>query len=870
MYKYGYNYVFWHSRQFCTYNFGGKKIKNFDAVRMLKNIKHSGNIVNECFEIYNNIYQKKNIKTITSIMKIINKYDPKKIVVIWDDIIKDDVKLDDTSALLIIKCCTIAIGKDGRRNIGKYSRILTYIMNNYSSDNISIKTGLINGFGLCFMPNEMNNVLNLFNSIPKDSVDTVLVNAMMKYYVNNNAFDKGINLYERFNHLANTITNSYAIKSYANMNNFDECVRITEKDNDISLKNLLIKHYGLNSDMENAVKIYEMIEDRNKYIETLTTMMNCYINSNASEKAIDIYEEFDGFHNDISRLLVIKAYMNLNEYQKCYDEIISKLNVSQTNIKEFDIQLLNTLINFYGEFNDINRAIKLFEEIPNHKKINSTYNSMMSSYIDHNMDSKAIELYDTFLNKHTEVSHIYAIKAYAKMNDIRSAQHIFDTISNHDKTIGVINVMLTAYFMNSNYHECMELFKKYFISTGNINPTNTVKPNIVTYEILFKTCEAATAYHFGKQMHQMLLNSIDSSDKDILNDTNIQMILIDMYGKCTEINECENIFNYIKANDTTKYKNEIKIWNSMINNYGRNGDITKAFEIYYELLSDTNITPNTYTYCNLLNSCSHCGATEKAINLWENEITNSDIKHDIQVYTSYIDCLGRKGLIKEAYNLVSNYNNSNNIMWMSLLGSCRKHKNIEYGLKVYNEIKSRYNTNPTIMASAITLLINIYGSNGYKQKVSELQAIKDANNWKPHGGQSTIYINGIMHTFYAGNGYRSNKLYKDIDSKLLDIETKLSEYGYNHDISNVTRNIRNDENEYDIINKHSEKIALCYGLLSTNNNDIIVINKNLRMCLDCHESIKILSLLENRTFIIADKNRSHKFHNGKCSCNDYY
>ena len=106
-----------------------------------------------------------------------------------------------------------------------------------------------------------------------------------------------------------------------------------------------------------------------------------------------------------------------------------------------------------------------------------------------------------------------------------------------------------------------------------INVKHILIPNIVTYEIIFKNCEAGTALHFGKQLHYNLKNN----DVLILKDLNIQMILIDMYGKCTELNECEYIFNDIKTNEKDKYLNQIKIWNSMINVYGKMVKLIKHF-----------------------------------------------------------------------------------------------------------------------------------------------------------------------------------------------------------------------------------------------------------------------------------------------------
>jgi DYW family of nucleic acid deaminases len=69
---------------------------------------------------------------------------------------------------------------------------------------------------------------------------------------------------------------------------------------------------------------------------------------------------------------------------------------------------------------------------------------------------------------------------------------------------------------------------------------------------------------------------------------------------------------------------------------------------------------------------------------------------------------------------------------------------------------------------------------------------------------------------------------------------------------------------------HSEKMALGWALLNSSSQDTIIMHKNLRVCHDCHKSLKLISKYYKRKFIIRDANRFHHFENGKCSCNDYW
>jgi len=72
------------------------------------------------------------------------------------------------------------------------------------------------------------------------------------------------------------------------------------------------------------------------------------------------------------------------------------------------------------------------------------------------------------------------------------------------------------------------------------------------------------------------------------------------------------------------------------------------------------------------------------------------------------------------------------------------------------------------------------------------------------------------------------------------------------------------------LNYHSEKLALAFGILKSSPGSEVRIQKNIRMCSDCHNWIKSVSRLLNRVIIIRDRIRFHRFEDGLCSCKDYW
>mmetsp|Transcript_5456 Transcript_5456/g.8901 ORF Transcript_5456/g.8901 Transcript_5456/m.8901 type:complete len:175 (+) Transcript_5456:183-707(+) len=174
------------------------------------------------------------------------------------------------------------------------------------------------------------------------------------------------------------------------------------------------------------------------------------------------------------------------------------------------------------------------------------------------------------------------------------------------------------------------------------------------------------------------------------------------------------------------------------------------------------------------------------------------------------------------------------------------------------------------MGTASVLMSNIFGSSSNFDKVNEIRAEMKRRGWKKKPGFSEIDIYGTLHRFYAGWGYRRTFEYKIIDKKLESISARMEEFDYKRDYSAITRQLKDWETPNGVLNRHGEKLAVIYGLLTTQPDYLIVVNKNLRICVDCHNWMKMVSKIEQRKLIIADTNRVHTFENGKCTCNDYW
>ncbi|KAJ0976190.1 hypothetical protein J5N97_018155 [Dioscorea zingiberensis] len=111
----------------------------------------------------------------------------------------------------------------------------------------------------------------------------------------------------------------------------------------------------------------------------------------------------------------------------------------------------------------------------------------------------------------------------------------------------------------------------------------------------------------------------------------------------------------------------------------------------------------------------------------------------------------------------------------------------------------------------------------------------------------------------------SEKIY----SKLEEMSRELKFAGYVPDTSEVFLDMSEEAKESSVY-QHSEKLAIAFGLLNSENGVTIRIVKNLRICVDCHNAIKIVSKVYAREVVVRDRTRYHHFRHGFCSCKDYW
>jgi hypothetical protein len=230
-----------------------------------------------------------------------------------------------------------------------------------------------------------------------------------------------------------------------------------------------------------------------------------------------------------------------------------------------------------------------------------------------------------------------------------------------------------------------------------------------------------------------------------------------------------------------------------------------------------------------------------------------------------VDLLGRSGQTEDAYEFIKSMPlEPTSVVWCALLGACRVHKNHELAVVAANKLLELEPDNP----GNYVLVSNVFAEMGKWSDAKEVRARISERGLRKDPACSWTEIGNNVHTFTARD--HSHRDAERIHLKLAEITEKLrKEGGYIEDTRFVLHDV-SEEEKVDVLHRHSERLAIAFGLISTRPGTPLRIAKNLRVCGDCHEFTKLVSKLFEREIVVRDANRFHHFIGGSCSCGDFW
>jgi len=377
-----------------------------------------------------------------------------------------------------------------------------------------------------------------------------------------------------------------------------------------------------------------------------------------------------------------------------------------------------------------------------------------------------------------------------------------------------------------------------------------IDPDKATMLALLPACSHLAALKYGTCAHGY------SVVCGFVADTSICNAVIDMYAKCGKVKIARKVFNRMD-------KWDIVTWNSMIAGYGIHGLGSDSLSLFHDLRA-TGMKPDDITFISLLISCSHSGLVDEGKYWFNAMIQEFHIAPRVDHYICMVDLLGRAGLLDEAKTFIEKMPFTPNVyVWGALLAACKIHNNVELAEETSKRI---HNLGPENSVSFV-LLSNLYSWLGRWEDAASVRIMQRDQGFKKSPGCSWIDINGTLHAFTGGDC--SHPQSEQIYQKLEELLVGMKKLGYQAVLAFVFQDVEDEEKEQ-ILLRHSEKLAISFAIISLSPGQPIFVTKNLRVCGDCHNAIKYITLVTKREIMVRDTSRFHHFKDGVCNCGDFW
>ncbi|KAL5999208.1 putative pentatricopeptide repeat-containing protein [Asimina triloba] len=432
------------------------------------------------------------------------------------------------------------------------------------------------------------------------------------------------------------------------------------------------------------------------------------------------------------------------------------------------------------------------------------------------------------------------VGASAVRGDIEFARELFDEMPHRD--LVAWNAMIAGYAQRGQSREALHLF--------GLMQTEGPRLNEVTLVSVLSACAHLGALDQGRWVHAYIERS------KLQMTVVLGTALIDMYSKCGHVTKAVEVFWGMRERN-------VYTWSSLLNGLAVNGCGEQCLEMF-DLMNKEGIAPNEVTFVSVLRGCSMAGLVDEGRKVFDLITRVYGLEPTLEHYGCMVDLHGRAGLLNEAFDVIKSMPVEPHVgAWGALLSACRLHRNLELGEFSLRKIVELEREND----GAYVLLSNLYAHSRNWDGVSNIRELMKVTGVKKEPGCSAIEVGGQIHEFFAGDN--THPRYKEIKAMLGEMYRKLRLAGYVARTDQVLFDVEEEDKE-DALYRHSEKVAIAFGLVSLEEGAAIRIVMNLRICSDCHDAIKIISKIFSREIVARDRNRFHHFKDGNCSCMDYW
>eukprot|EP01083_Nonionella_stella_P221530 791376_1 len=470
---------------------------------------------------------------------------------------------------------------------------------------------------------EIQNALNVFNSIKENHKTEITIGVLMKSYIKNKQNNNALRLYDAYPHLHNDIIHLLAVTACTNTINYEKGRQIHAHitiDKNIKIKNALIHFYGKCNDFDSAQRVFLSVPKAQMTAQTIGCMMQIYIKNELYHDAMTLYDSFEPLKDDISHLLALKACIGTTDFARG-----KQIHASNCKTAE-SIEMITTLIEFYGTFDDIETAQQLFDGIKTKNIV--CIGAMMKAYLNCNVNNECVQLFQ-------DITKRYGLQPNIVCYDV-----LLDAVTKD-----------TAYHLGLQIHETLKSDEK---SQWMLWETE-IQTNLIH---MYGKCGMLDAC-------ECILNEIRTLQYEkYTHEIRIWNAMIHAYGRNGDIDNVRKYLHAVQRIDTLSVDRNTFI--AVINACSHSGNVEEAHRIWCEI-HENEIKYDSFVITTLVDCFARKGYGERAYEIivkYETcKVSDEYHPNDENMWISLLSGARNQEIIRKLYKEIERkYENNINVM----------------------------------------------------------------------------------------------------------------------------------------------------------------------------------------------------------------
>ncbi|KAI5058897.1 hypothetical protein GOP47_0027067 [Adiantum capillus-veneris] len=185
---------------------------------------------------------------------------------------------------------------------------------------------------------------------------------------------------------------------------------------------------------------------------------------------------------------------------------------------------------------------------------------------------------------------------------------------------------------------------------------------------LVQACTRLQCVETGLYVH------VEVAKEGLERDVFVGSVLVDMYGKCGQISEAQDVFNELSSRDAVA-------WTALIGGYGEHGLGEEALKCLEEMRLE-GMSPDAFTFVCVLKAC---GSVQVAHGL-HSDIIKAGYEGSQFVGSSLVYSYAKCGLLADAKDVLRALPMEGSVAWNALIAGYVEHELVEEALGSYEQL----------------------------------------------------------------------------------------------------------------------------------------------------------------------------------------